>query len=271
VWHKNSDKRIGKCGRRRKEDGALPSNKLKKPMRGANSFLEYQALVKAPATIASLFVRDQNYHVLSAGGSMQVTLMEHGVSIHEKTCREHVNKAIDNGYVGLDHQRNEDYAAFFPSGMPTRGWYHGWLRRMKLLTGHLRSLEQTRQEWFTAENLELYFEFSKSVLLKAGVADVSPDFDPEMPYSREILITHPERICSYDETKMELDCTRGRRGKIKKCVRSDPEDDGIVVVTKSSNCASAICGRLGDVRALPAFMCFSSGDSYALAWVTHYV
>ncbi len=27
-----------------------------------------------------------------------------------------------------------DYAAFFPNGMPTRGWYYGWLRRLEFLT-----------------------------------------------------------------------------------------------------------------------------------------
>jgi hypothetical protein len=71
-------------------------------MRGANDFFEYQTLVKAPSTIASLLVRDQNYSVLRAGRSMQVALMEHGVSIHKSTCREHVKKSIDIGYVGLD-------------------------------------------------------------------------------------------------------------------------------------------------------------------------
>jgi hypothetical protein len=41
VAQKNIGNRIGKCGRERKENGALSSNKLKKPMRGAKSFLEY--------------------------------------------------------------------------------------------------------------------------------------------------------------------------------------------------------------------------------------
>ncbi len=45
--------------------------------------------------------------------------------------------------------------------------------------------------------------------MKAGVAVVNPDYDPDLPYSKEIPITKPERICSYDETKMELDFTRG--------------------------------------------------------------
>ena len=82
-------------------------------------------------------------------------------------------------------------ATYFPDGKPTRGWYNWWLRRMEFLTGNLRPLEQTRAEWYTAENLQVYFDVSKGVLLDAGVAVLIPDFDPEVPYSQEVLITHP--------------------------------------------------------------------------------
>jgi hypothetical protein len=110
------------------------------------------------------------------------------------------------------------------------------------------------------------------VLLKAGVVAVlNLNFNPEVAYSREILITHPERICFYDETKMELDFTRGGNGMTDRCLTISPSDDGIVVVTKSDKCASAVCGRLGDRRGLPVFTCFASGDSYAFAWASHYV
>jgi hypothetical protein len=34
------------------------------------------------------------------------------------------------------------------------------------------------------------------VLLKAGVDVLNRDFDPEVPYSQKIMITHPERIYS---------------------------------------------------------------------------
>ncbi len=62
------------------------------------------------------------------------------------------------------------------------------------------------------ENLTTYFEVARDVLLGAGVAIRNPDYDPEVPYSEEIIITRPEWIGSYDETKMELDCTRGGAG-----------------------------------------------------------
>ena len=59
---------------------------------------------------------------------------------------------------------------------------------MEFLTGHLRPLEQTRAEWYTAENHDKYFEVSKGLLLKAGVAIVNPDYDPMVPHSQAILI-----------------------------------------------------------------------------------
>jgi hypothetical protein len=99
---------------------------------------------------------------------------------------------------------------------------------------------------------------------------VNPDFDPELPYSQELLITKPERICSYDETKVELDCTMGGKGKKDRTLRV-PNDAGTTVVTKSDTCASAVCGRLGDGGFLPILVCFPSSDSYVLAWVPHYV
>ncbi len=51
---KDNGNRVGKFGRKRKEDDALPSNKLKKLTRGAGSFLEYQALMKAKVTAVAI-------------------------------------------------------------------------------------------------------------------------------------------------------------------------------------------------------------------------
>ncbi len=136
-----------------------------------------------------------------------------------------------------------DPDSYFPAGTPTRGWYRGWLKRIKFLTRSLRPLELTRKEWFTAENLATYFEISKGVLSNTGVAVVNLDYDPNVPYSEEILITKPERICFYDETKMQLDCTRGGKGRTYNNVRWIPEDDGTTVATKSDKCTSASSRR----------------------------
>ncbi len=46
-----------------------------------------------------------------------------------------------------------DYAQYFKNGKPTRGWFYGWLRRMEFLIVNLWPLDQTRSEWYNAENL----------------------------------------------------------------------------------------------------------------------
>ena len=101
--------------------------------------------------------------------------------------------------------------------------------------------------------MQIYFDVSKGVLLKAGVAVLNLDFNLELPYSQDITITHPERICCYEETKMEIDCTRGRNGRKGLIKRWGPGDDITTVVTKSDKCASAVCGCLGDGRVLTVF------------------
>ncbi len=72
---------------------------------------------------------------------------------------------------------------------------------------------------------------ARDVLLNAGVAVINPGCDPLAPYSEEIIIIRPERICSYDETRVELDCTKGGAGKRDRGIRF-PFDDGETVVTK---------------------------------------
>ncbi len=92
------------------------------------------------------------------------------------------------------------------------------------------------------------------MLLDAGVVVRNPNYDQEIPYSEEIIITRPERISSYDETKMELDCTRGGAGSRDRFVRARLEDEGEAAVTKSSCSASVACGELGDGRALSVLL-----------------
>ena len=163
--------------------------------------------------------------------------------------------------------KDTEYASYFVGGRPTIAWYKGWLKRMGFTTGILRPLEQTRAEWNTEENLETYFEVARDVLLDAGVAVIHPDYDPTVPYSEELLITRPERIGSYDETKVELDCIKNGAGKRDRCIRDNLFlVDGEVVVTNSDRCASVACGRLGDGRALPVYIVFGSGETFDPAW-----
>ena len=62
-----------------------------------------------------------------------------------------------------------------------------------------------------------------------------------------------------------MDCTKPGKGKGDRFIKSK-EDDGEVIVTKSSKTASAICGRLGDGRPLPVYMVFASGEEHDVSW-----
>ncbi len=78
---------------------------------------------------------------------------------------------------------NTEYADYFSNGIPTRGCYQGWLRKMEVLTSPLRPLGETHQAWYIEENLQTYFDVEQDLLVRAHVAKVNPDFEPCQPYS----------------------------------------------------------------------------------------
>ena len=142
---------------------------------------------------------------------------------------------------------------------------------MDFLTRQLIPLEHTREQWYTVENLEVYFDVARDVLVNAGVAVHNPEFSPDVPYSEELLIVAPERICSYDKTRVELVCIDPNKGASDRIIKDGAKDDGRSIVTKSSKSAFAVCGRLGDGRPLPFYIVFNSGDSFEPHWTPHIV
>ena len=103
---KSNAKRIGESGRKRKEDDAPPSNKLKKLTHGAGTFFVYQELCVEEPTGASILVRVQGFSFLCAGRATQAALIEKCIFLHESTCHAIVKIAFDNGCVGQEPQRN---------------------------------------------------------------------------------------------------------------------------------------------------------------------
>jgi hypothetical protein len=119
--------------------------------------------------------------------------------------------------------------------------------------------------------MKSYLQVAGDVLINAGVAKLNPDYDPNELFSQEIIITAPERLCSYDEPKIELDCTKVGKGNTNRTIRNGPEDDNTAIITKLDKRGSTFCGRLGDGRALPVFIDFKPGDSFEPSWASHYV
>jgi len=170
-----------------------------------------------------------------------------------------------------DAIKGTEYESLFPNGKPARGWFNGWIKRIHFFTSALRPLEDRWAYWFLMENLERYFEVARDVLLNAGVAVSNPDNASNLPYSQELISTVPEKICSYKDTKMEMDCTKAGKGNDDKTIRDGVEDGNTAIVTKSSKCGSAVCDRLGDGRALLVFTVVNSDDSFEPAWASHYI
>jgi len=138
---------------------------------------------------------------------------------------------------------------------------------MEFNTGTLRPLEQTRSAWYTPETLEAYFIVARVVLINAGVVELNPNCDPNVVYTEEIIITHPERICFYDETRMEMVCTDPTKGKSDKIIKR-LGDDMTTVVTKSSKTGSACCSPLNKSR-IPAQRAVLQSMDYPAGRETH--
>ena len=79
--------------------------------------------------------------------------------------------------------KDTPYAAYFPDGKASEGWYRGFLRRTGMTTGTVRPLEITRSEWLTEDNLATYYDVAEGVLLNAGVAVRNPAYVPGEPFS----------------------------------------------------------------------------------------
>ena len=104
------------------------------------------------------------------------------------------------------------------------------------------------------------------MLINTGVAVKNPTYDPSEPYSAELIIVVPERICSYSETRVELDCTDPSKGLTDRIVRAGNKGDGTSLVTESSKTASTVCGRLVDGRPMPVYTVFNSRDTFEPSW-----
>ncbi len=74
-------------------------------------------------------------------------------------------------------------------------------------TGNQRPLELLRGKWCTAENMERHYKVVADTLVEAKLAVWNPDFDDSKPHSRMIHITKPDKVLSFDETRLTMDCT----------------------------------------------------------------
>ena len=115
----------------------------------------------------------------------------------------------------------------------TDGCYRGFLRRTGLGTGNQSPIETTRAAWLTPANLEGYYDVAAEMLVDAGIAHRVEGFDRAQAYAVMLIIDHPERMLSYDETDLTLDQTGGSKSNSLRTITSGKGDYGETTATKS--------------------------------------
>jgi hypothetical protein len=83
--------------------------------------------------------------------------------------------------------------------------YERFLKDYGLGVGNARPLEIARALWTTSSNIGKHYKVLEDTLLEAGLAVVNEGFDPNKPFDEPIKITKPERIFSFDETRIQMD------------------------------------------------------------------
>ena len=171
---------------------------------------------------------------------------------------------------------NTDIQDKFKDHTVSKWWYDRWLRDYGLAEANQRPLEMARAKWFTASNVLKHYDICEQEFLEAGVAQPNPEFNPTEPLSEKIKIIKPERIFSFDETRIQMDMADAKfKSKTLKIVvdkrsttgahdKGNPNRD--VVVSKGGGDASGVGGSTAAGDALPA-MFIVAGESLDVDWM----
>jgi len=128
----------------------------------------------------------------------------------------------------------------------TNRWYQRFLERHKLDTATQRPLEISREKWCTSANLKKHYDVLEAALLQARVAVSNPRHDPADPYSPSIILTRPERLFSFDETRLTMDCTDSNKSKGNRIVTSGLDDRGDTLSSKGGGDGTGVGGSFAD-------------------------
>lgn len=93
------------CGRKQKDDLAVPGDKLKHSFKGATTHQEYAATVKKEAAAAAIECMAYGTSRNAAGKAMRENLQGQGITIGLKTCLVSIGDAISNDGVALSPQK----------------------------------------------------------------------------------------------------------------------------------------------------------------------
>ncbi|KAK3263638.1 hypothetical protein CYMTET_27571 [Cymbomonas tetramitiformis] len=122
-------------------------------------------------------------------------------------------------------------------------------------TGNQRPLELTRGKWCTSANMHTHYEVLANTLVDAGLAVCNPDFEEADPDSVMIHITKPERVMSFDETRLSTDCTESSKARYRRSghLKTGKGDEGEALANKGGGVATGVGGSLANGNSLPPF------------------
>ncbi|KAK3244607.1 hypothetical protein CYMTET_45787 [Cymbomonas tetramitiformis] len=114
--------------------------------------------------------------------------------------------------------------------------------------------------------MKKHYQVTAEALVSAKLAVWNPDFVEDDPQSCMIHIMRPERLLSFDETRLTMDMTDGSKSKAERIVNAGEGDEGEVLVNKGGGVASAIGGSTSTGESLPACIVFGGADSFLADW-----
>ena len=145
-------------------------------------------------------------------------------------------------------------------------WYYRLLSNYShvLETANQRPLEIDRARWCTAANIRDWYTMLATALVDAGVAIVNPDYDasadPESRAGQPIIITHPDRIFSFDESRVEMDMTKASKAKQERTLvdKTVPRQErNETLAAKGGQNGTGVGGSTADGKALPGLFIFA--------------
>lgn len=146
----------------------------------------------------------------------------------------------------------------------------------KFVAGKVNVLEQRRQLWTTAYNLEAWYKTWSETLIELGFARKKYDHEVDVEGDLYFYPRMTNRIGNIDETDGSLDDTHGQRGGRPPMVFYAPDiAGGGTAVNKSGYSATVICGSTASGDPFPPHFQLKtlaqtdSGQRLSVDWFTH--
>jgi hypothetical protein len=148
------------------------------------------------------------------------------------------------------------------------GWYYRMLNSNSHLIGtaNQRPLEIDRARWCTASNVKEWYGMLAEALVELKVAIYNADFlddaDPSTRAGQPIIITKPDRLISFDETRVEMDMTKASKAKQERTLvdkMSPPDERNEVLAHKGGLNGTGVGGSAACGNTLPALFILAGG------------